>query len=71
MCRLRHRWVAVLSPTVERFNSLVNHYDSVLKLKLTEQDKNDLIGVFEIHLAGERPHESSVEPAQILYPFDR
>jgi hypothetical protein len=26
-----------------RFNSVVNHYDSVLKLKLTEQEKNDLI----------------------------
>jgi hypothetical protein len=26
-----------------RFNSAVNHYDSVLKLKLTEQEKNDLI----------------------------
>ena len=26
-----------------RFNSVVNHYDSVLKLKLTGQEKNDLI----------------------------
>jgi hypothetical protein len=26
-----------------RFNSAGNHYDSVLKLKLTEQEKNDLI----------------------------
>jgi hypothetical protein len=26
-----------------RFNSVVNHYDSVLELKLTEQEKNDLI----------------------------
>jgi len=26
-----------------RFKSAVNHYDSVIKLKLTEQEKNDLI----------------------------
>jgi hypothetical protein len=26
-----------------RFNSVVNHYDGALKLKLTEQEKNDLI----------------------------
>ena len=54
-----------------RFNSAVNHYYTVLKLKLTEQEKNDLMEYFEIHLAGDRPHESSAEPAQILYPFDR
>jgi len=26
-----------------RFNSVVNHYDSALKLKLTEQEKKGLI----------------------------
>jgi hypothetical protein len=26
-----------------RFNSAVNHYDSALKLKLTDQEKSDLI----------------------------
>jgi hypothetical protein len=26
-----------------RFNSVVNHYNSALKLKLTEQEKKDLI----------------------------
>ena len=53
-----------------RFNSVVNHYDSALKLKLTEQEERP-DRVLEIHLAGARPHESSAEPAQILYPFDR
>jgi hypothetical protein len=26
-----------------RFNSAVNHYNGVFKLRLTEQEKNDLI----------------------------
>lgn|GEM_PF-5270949 len=30
-------------PTFRRFPDVVNHYDSALKLKLTEQEKNDLI----------------------------
>jgi hypothetical protein len=34
-----------------------------------EIKRRDSVG--EIHLAGERPHESSAEPAQILYPFNR